>query len=211
MTFTVGITGGIGSGKSAVTDYLEQLGIIVVDADKIARQVVEPGRPALDAIAAHFGPGILHADGTLNRAALRAIVFESPDERKWLESVTHPAIRDEIAHQLTTADSTYVVLSSPLLLESGQNQFSDYVVVVDVPEEIQIERTMLRDQNDAALVKNIMAAQLTREDRCAQADEIIDNSGTLEALHGKADALHKKLSLLAKQHELSEKDPRSPS
>ena len=137
--FVVGITGGIGSGKSAVTDHLETLGITVVDADKVARVVVEPGTPGLAAIAEHFGTDILLADGGLDRAALRKIVFDNPDERKVLEGITHPRIRDEIARQLSEANSPYVVLSSPLLLESGQNTFADYVVVVvDVPEEVQL-------------------------------------------------------------------------
>ena len=158
--FVVGITGGIGSGKSAVTDHLETLGITVVDADKVARVVVEPGTPGLTAIAEHFGTDILLADGGLDRAALRKIVFDNPDERKVLEGITHPRIRDEIARQLSEANSPYVVLSSPLLLESGQNTFADYVVVVDVPEEVQLKRTMARDDNSEALVKQIMAAQL---------------------------------------------------
>lgn len=193
MAFTVGITGGIGSGKSAVTDRLETHNIVIVDADRVARLVVEPGQPALAAIAEHFGPGVLQPDGTLDRAALRRIVFEAPEERQWLEGVTHPAIRQEIARQLEQADSAYTVLSSPLLLESGQSAFADYVVVVDVPEAMQLDRTMARDQNDETLVRNIMAAQLPRQERLARADEVIDNSGTLEALHAQVDALHTRL------------------
>ena len=115
MNFVVGITGGIGSGKSAVTAHLENLGIDVVDADLAARVVVEPGQPALEAIAEHFGTHILLQDGHLDRAALRKIVFEDPQARTWLESVTHPAIRQEIESQLQSATSPYVVLSSPLL------------------------------------------------------------------------------------------------
>ena len=133
--FVVGITGGIGSGKTAVTDHLETFGIVVVDADKAARVVVEPGKPALDEIAAHFGSEILLDDGALNRAALREVVFNDSAQRKILEGITHPRIREEIARQLSAATSPYVVLSSPLLLESGQNSFADYVVVVDVPKQ----------------------------------------------------------------------------
>ena len=197
MTFTVGITGGIGSGKSAVTARLEEKGIAVVDADVVARQVVEPGSPALDAIAEHFGEGVIQADGALDRAALRKIVFETSVEREWLEGVTHPAIRDEIAAQLTNAHSPYVVLSSPLLLESGQSTFAHHVVVVDVPEEVQIARTAARDNNDEALVKRIMAAQLPRAERIARGDEVIDNSNSLQALHVQVDALHTRLLALA--------------
>ena len=188
--FVVGITGGIGSGKSAVTDYLETRGITVVDADKVARVVVEPGTPALNAIAEHFGTDILLTDGGLDRAALRKIVFDYPDERKVLEGITHPRIRDEIARQLSEASSPYVVLSSPLLLESGQNTFADYVVVVDVPEEVQLRRTMARDDNSEALVKQIMAAQLDRKTRLSRADTSVTNDGSLEALYERVEKLH---------------------
>ena len=186
----VGITGGIGSGKSAVTDYLETKGITVVDADKVARVVVEPGTSGLAAIAEHFGRDILLPDGTLDRAALRKIVFDEPDERKVLEGITHPLIREEIARQLSEAGSPYVVLASPLLLESGQSSFADYVVVVDVPESVQLSRTMTRDDNSEQLVKSIMAVQLDRETRLARSDTSISNEGTLEELHTRVDALH---------------------
>lgn len=193
----MGITGGIGSGKSAVTLRLEEHGIAVVDADVVARTVVEPGRPALAAIVEHFGPGIVGADGALDRAALRKIVFEDARERAWLEGVTHPAIRDEIMRQLQDANSPYVVLSSPLLLEAGQSDLTDYVVVVDVPEEVQIMRTSTRDNNDEALVRKIMAAQLPRSERIARGDEVIDNRGSLADLHGHVDALHQRLLALS--------------
>lgn len=191
--FVVGITGGIGSGKSAVTDHLETLGITVVDADKVARVVVEPGTPGLAAIAEHFGEDILLADGRLDRAALRKIVFDNPDERKVLEGITHPRIRDEISRQLSEANSPYVVLSSPLLLESGQNTFADYVVVVDVPEEVQLTRTMARDNNSEALVKQIMAAQLDQKTRLSRADTSIRNDGSLDALYERVKKLHEDL------------------
>ena len=191
--FVVGITGGIGSGKSAVTDHLETLGITVVDADKVARVVVEPGTSGLTAIAEHFGTDILLADGGLDRAALRKIVFDNPDERKVLEGITHPRIRDEIARQLSEASSSYVVLSSPLLLESGQNTFAHYVVVVDVPEEVQLRRTMARDDNSEALVKQIMAAQLDRQTRLSRADTSIPNDGSLETLYERVEKLHEDL------------------
>ena len=188
--FVVGITGGIGSGKSAVTDYLEIKGITVVDADKVARVVVEPGTSGLAAIAEHFGRNILLPNGMLDRAALRKIVFDKPDERKVLEGITHPLIREEIARQLSEAGSPYVVLASPLLLESGQSSFADYVVVVDVPESVQLSRTMTRDDNSEQLVKSIMAVQLDRETRLARSDTSISKEGTLEELHTRVDALH---------------------
>ncbi|EED36370.1 dephospho-CoA kinase [Luminiphilus syltensis NOR5-1B] len=199
MTYCVGVTGGIGSGKSAVTDRLAALGITVVDADVAAREIVAPGQPALDEIREHFGPGVIQADGNLDRAQLRKIVFENPKQRKQLEAITHPRIRDQLASQLNSATSPYVILASPLLLESGQNSFADHVVVVDVPESVQLERTMARDNNDAALVEKIMAAQLPRPERLANADTVIDNSGTLEALDEQVVQLHQTLLRLAQQ------------
>ena len=191
--FVVGITGGIGSGKSAVTDHLETLGITVVDADKVARVVVEPGTSGLAAIAQHFGKDILFANGGLDRAALRKIVFDNPDERKVLEGITHPRIRDEITRQLSEASSPYVVLSSPLLLESGQNTLADYVVVVDVPEDVQLKRTMARDDNSEALVKQIMGAQLDRQTRLSRADTSITNDASLTELYERVETLHEDL------------------
>ncbi len=191
--YVVGITGGIGSGKSAVTDYLETKGIVVVDADKVARVVVEPSTSGLAAIAEHFGSNILLPDGSLDRAALRKVVFDNPNERKVLEGITHPRIREEIARQLNEASSPYVVLASPLLLESGQNSFANYVVVVDVPESVQLSRTMARDGNSEQLVKSIMAAQLDRGTRLSRADTSISNDGTLEELYARVDDLHQDL------------------
>ena len=189
----VGITGGIGSGKTALTDWLSTQGIVVVDADLAARVVVEPGQPALAEIAAQFGQEYLLPDGQLDRAALRKLVFADDAKRRTLESITHPRIRDELTRQMAAAKSPYVVLSSPLLLESGQSEMVDLSVVVDVPEAVQIERTMARDQNDRALVEQIMAAQLDRATRISRADIVIDNSGSLEALHLRGAQLHRTL------------------
>jgi len=189
----VGITGGIGSGKTALTDWLSTQGIVIVDADLAARVVVEPGQPALAEIAAQFGQEYLLPDGQLDRAALRKLVFADDAKRQTLESITHPRIRDELTRQMAAAQSPYVVLSSPLLLESGQSEMVDLSVVVDVPEAVQIERTMARDQNDRALVEQIMAAQLDRATRISRADIVIDNSGSLEALHLRGAQLHRTL------------------
>lgn len=186
----VGVTGGIGSGKTALTDWLTKKGITVVDADLAARVVVVPGQPALAEIAAAFGEDYLLPDGQLNRAALRRLVFENSDKREVLEAITHPRIRDELLRQLKAANSAYVVLSSPLLLESGQSELVDLSVVVDVPEATQIARTMERDGNDRALVEDIMAAQLDRQTRNRRADIVLDNSTSLAALHEKAEILH---------------------
>ena len=191
MALVVGITGGIGSGKSAVTERFEKLGVTVVDADLAARVVVEPGRPALAAIAERFGDSILLDDGNLDRAALRKTVFADEAERKWLEQLTHPLIGEEILQQLQSANSAYAILSSPLLLETSQGDLTDLTVVVDVPEEVQIQRTMSRDSNDEEQVRRIMAAQMPREQRLEKADIVIDNSRSLGELDDVVAELHK--------------------
>ena len=196
----VGITGGIGSGKTALTDWLSTQGIVIVDADLAARVVVEPGQPALAEIAETFGQKYLLPDGQLDRAALRQRVFADENQRKALEVITHPRIRDELARQMSKATSPYVVLSSPLLLQSGQSEMVDVSVVVDVPETLQIERTMARDKNDPQLVEQIMAAQLDRDTRIARSDIVIDNSTSLDALHERAAVLHKTLLARAAAH-----------
>ncbi|BCB70079.1 dephospho-CoA kinase [Vreelandella aquamarina] len=175
----VGLTGGIGSGKSTVARAFGSLGIGWVDADDVAREVVMPGEPALAAISEHFGNDVLHADGTLNRSALRSIVFDNPTERKWLESVTHPRVRERILVHLERLQrqSPYVLLVSPLLFESGQDKLVDRTVVVDVPVELQLSRTRARDDVSEAQVHAILAAQLPREERLTKANDVIDNSG----------------------------------
>lgn len=193
MSLVVGVTGGIGSGKTAVTRRFEALGITVVDADVAARVVVEPGRPALAEIARHFGDGILLADGTLDRAALRRRVFADKGERRWLEQLTHPLIGKEILDQIAASTSPYTILASPLLLDTSQHALADCVVVVDVPEAVQLERTMQRDSNDEDQVRRIMAAQMSRADRLGKADYVIDNSGALEDLDAQVEELHREL------------------
>jgi dephospho-CoA kinase len=191
LSLVVGITGGIGSGKSAVTQRFEHLGITVVDADIVARIIVEPTKPALRAIADHFGPDILLDNGSLDRAALRHRVFADKDERLWLEQLTHPLIGEEILHQLSTSDSAYTILSSPLLLETRQRQMVDTIVVVDVPGPVQVQRTMARDNNDEAQVRRIMDAQMARDERLKHADIVIDNSQSLTQLDDVVATLHK--------------------
>jgi len=191
MSLVVGITGGIGSGKSEVTRRFESLGITVVDADLAARVIVEPGGPALAAITDHFGAGIIMADGTLDRAALRQKVFADETERHWLERLTHPLIGQEIQRQLESADSPYCILSSPLLLETRQKDMVDCVLVVDVPEATQLERASRRDANSEEQIRRIMAAQMSREKRLEQADIVIDNSQPLAELDAIVEELHK--------------------
>ena len=197
MSLVVGITGGIGSGKSAVSELFEQNGVSVVDADLVARLVVEPGKPALAAIADHFGNEILQKDGSLDRATLRSRVFSDEKERRWLEQLTHPLIGQEILDQIESSRSPYTILSSPLLLDTTQKTLVDCVVVVDAPEDLQLERTIARDNNDEAQVRRIMAAQITRAERLELADIVIDNSGTLSDLVTQVDELHKEFLLRA--------------
>ncbi len=194
----IGVTGGIGSGKTAATDRFQTLGIKVVDADLASRVVVEPGRPALKAIEEHFGSGVIAADGTLDRRALREIVFANPDERKWLERLTHPLIAQEIVQQIQSSTSPYTILASPLLLESGQSRMAQRVLVIDVPEAVQIARTANRDNTTEAGVKAIIAAQMKREDRLTKADDVIVNDQSLEALHAAVDKLHQHYLELAR-------------
>jgi len=189
----VGVTGGIGSGKSAATDYLAGLGITVVDADLASRVIMEPGRPALAAVAEHFGADILLGDGNLDRAKLRTLVFADPAARQWLEALTHPLIGEEIMAQIAASNSVYTILSSPLLLETSQKQLCDLTVVIDVPESVQLERAMARDSNDEDQIRRIMAAQMQREERLRLADRVVDNSGTLEELHEQLAVLHQEL------------------
>ena len=188
--FVVGLTGGIGSGKTAASDYLASKGITVVDADLVSRVVVQPGQPALARIAERFGADKLNADGTLNRAALRSVVFADKQALKDLEAITHPAIRDELVRQLQAATSPYVLLVSPLLLETNQHELVDRVLLIDVPEDVQVARTAQRDQVAASQVKAIMDAQMPRQQRRDKADDIVVNDSTLDALHEALDRLH---------------------
>jgi dephospho-CoA kinase len=188
--FVVGLTGGIGSGKTAASDYLASKGITVVDADLASRVIVQPGQPALARIAERFGADKLNTDGTLNRAALRTVVFADKQALKDLEAITHPAIRDELVRQLQAAQSPYVLLVSPLLLETNQHELVDRILLIDVPEDVQVARTAQRDQVAASQVKAIMDAQMPRQQRRGRADDIVVNDSTLDALHETLDRLH---------------------
>jgi dephospho-CoA kinase len=197
--FVVGITGGIGSGKSAVSDRFKRLGIKVVDADIASREVVKPGQPALAAISEHFGADVIQADGSLDRAHLRALVFAKPDERIWLERLLHPLINEYLRQELASATSPYAILVSPLLKETGQSRFTHRILVVDVPENVQLARTMARDSNDETQVKAIMAAQASRQSRLAIADDVIQNDAGFEALDAAVATLHQRYLALAAQ------------
>ncbi|WP_418140354.1 dephospho-CoA kinase [Marinobacter sp. MA] len=191
----VGLTGGIGSGKSTVARLFGELGVHWVDADDVAREVVEPGTPALAEIAQHFGEKILTPESTLDRAQLRAIVFQEPEERAWLEALLHPIIREELIRQLNQENYQlpYVLLVSPLLLETDQHELVDRIIVIDVPKDVQLERTMARDTNSREQVERIIAAQISREDRLARADEVIDNDRPLDDVTRQVRELHERL------------------
>ena len=186
----LGLTGGIGSGKSAAAQRFIELGVHVVDADHASRWVVEPGRPALAQIAEHFGPGVLQADGQLDRGALRALIFQEPQERRWLEALLHPLIAREIADNLASATSPYAILVSPLLIEAGQRAITQRVLVVDAPQPLQIARTLLRDQTSEEQVQAILKAQASREERLRHADDVLVNDRDLAWLHSEVERLH---------------------
>ncbi len=192
----IGLSGGIGSGKTAVSDRFIALGIHVVDADIAARTIVEPNKPAWQDIKEFFGNEVLLEDQSLNRAWLRQQVFADTDKRKKLEEFTHPRIRAEIIRDLSNSNSAYTLLVSPLLIESGQIKLVEKVIIIDVPEALQIERTCTRDNNDSEQVKRIIAAQLPREKRLEHADWIIDNSEPLETLDARIESLHQELLTL---------------
>lgn len=186
----IGLTGGIGSGKSEVSRRFEQLGITVVDADIVAREVVNIGSVALSAISEHFGQDILNADGSLNRAELRSRIFESPNEKRWLENLLHPIIRKEIVTQLAQSKTPYTILSSPLLLETKQSELVNRVLVVDATEDMQIKRASARDTNNENQIQKIMATQISRTERRKKADDIIENNGDLNELDLAVKKLH---------------------
>jgi dephospho-CoA kinase len=186
----LGLTGGIGSGKSAAAQCFVDLGVHLVDADNAARWVVEPGRPALAQIAERFGAGVLQADGTLNRAALRELIFKDPPQRLWLEGLLHPLIREEITQYLARAQSPYAILVSPLLLETTQHQMVKRVLVIDVPEAVQIQRTVLRDKTNEEQVRAILKAQATRQERLNRADDVIINDRDPAWLKSEVERLH---------------------
>lgn len=190
MTFVVGLTGGIGSGKSAAADRFAELNITVVDADIASRAVVEPGMPALLSIEEHFGSDILQADGYLDRTQLRHKVFADPNERKWLQNLLHPLINQYIKDKISASSSPYTVLVNPLLIESGQHVWCQRLLVIDVPTEVQIERTMARDNNTREQVENILNAQADRDTRLGLADDVISNERDLAHLHAEVDKLH---------------------
>lgn len=197
MPYTVALTGGIGSGKSTIANAFAALGVPIIDADVIAREVVEPGSPALEQIAQRHGPGILTEQGALNRARLRDIIFQSPAEKAWLNNLLHPLInaRTQQLKALTTAP--YVLWVVPLLVENSLQHQANRVLVVDVDEETQLTRTIQRDGIDRLQAQNILSAQATRDARLAVADDVINNSGAPDEALPQVAALHQRYLALA--------------
>lgn len=198
--YVVAITGGIGSGKTTIANQFAALGIEVVDADVIAREVVEPGSPALAAIVNHFGSDILNAQGELDRRALRERIFNHNEEKSWLNALLHPLIRHEMLRQCAAASSPYCLLVVPLLVENRLTGLADRVLVIDVDEETQIERTCRRDGVSRAQAEAILASQASRAERLAAADDVLDNqSGTSETIQARILALHETYLAFASQ------------
>ena len=193
----IALTGGIASGKSAVASLFAGLGVPVLDTDQIARDIVEPGMPAFAEIVSAFGREILDPAGRLDRRRLRDTVFADPARRQLLESITHPAIREELARRAAAAGGPYQIHVIPLLVEGGRTDLYDRILVVDCPEEQQLARLIARDRSSADQARNILAAQVTREQRLAVADDVIVNTGTLADLEKFVLTLHQNYVRLA--------------
>lgn len=193
----IGLTGGIGSGKSTVSQRFVELGVPVIDADDIAHYLVEPGKPALQRIIGEFGSDMLTVDGKLNRSMLRKIVFDNPSQRKVLEAILHPLIRIEMMNRANELDAPYCVFCIPLLVETQQSGLVDRVLVIDSPEEIRHQRIKQRNGLPDKEIKAILAAQATAEDRLAVADDIIVNDKDLDDIFRQVDELHQKYLELA--------------
>jgi len=188
----LGLTGGIGSGKSAVSAMFEKLGITVVDADIVAREVVEPGSVGLKKIVEHFGKTILTSEGVLDRAKLRDIIFDNETEKAWLNALLHPLIRESMLKQLQQATSDYVILVAPLLFENGLEKLCNHTLLIDVPVTTQITRTSVRDNVSDAQAKKIIASQMSRADKQLKADDILDNDRALSEVAIDVKKLHQK-------------------
>ena len=190
MVFVVGLTGGIGSGKSAASQWFEIQGICVVDADVVAREVVAKDQPALAQIQATFGDWLLQSNAELNRQALRDHIFKVPTARKQLEAITHPAIRLSIIQQLNDATSPYAILVSPLLFETNQHQLTQRNLLIDATIELQIQRASKRDDQSIEQIKKIIQVQMSRDAKLELADDVVLNDGHLDHLYQQLETLH---------------------
>jgi dephospho-CoA kinase len=195
--YTVALTGGIASGKSEAARRFAARGASVIDADAVARELVQPGMPALAEIAAAFGPEVLDPGGSLERAEMRALVFGDAAARRRLEAILHPRVRAEMLVRTDAASGPYVLLVIPLFVETAGYEWVDRVAVVDLPRELQLARAIARDRMAPSLAEAMIDAQASREERVAAADDVIDNSGTPEALDAQVEALHAKYAALA--------------
>lgn len=193
----IGLTGGIGCGKTTVCRLFADLGVPVVDADLIARSLVEPGQPALQAIVQAFGPEILQADGNLDRAKLRQAIFSDPEQRRRLDGIMHPRVYARIAADVAALQAAYCLIAVPLLLESKNPYAVDRILVVDCPQPAQIERVVTRDKLSAEQAQAIVASQMPRPQRLARADDVIDNSAGPEQLAEQVKSLHNSYIFLA--------------
>lgn len=200
MTFILGLTGGIGSGKSAASQWFEAQNIVVVDADIVAREVVEVGQPALVQIRHIFGDWVILENGALNRSALREHIFKDPSARQTLEQITHPAIRTAIIEQLAAAQSPYVILVSPLLFETNQHELTNHTLLIDATEELQIQRASSRDGQSVEQIKKIIQVQMPREQKIQHANDVVLNDGHLEHLYAQLRPLHLKYLAQAESH-----------
>lgn len=195
----IGLTGGIGSGKSTCAALFSELGVPVIDADELAHALVAPGEPALADIITEFGPEYLTADGTLDRGKLRQLVFAEPASRHRLEAILHPLIHNNIIALVASVQAPYCVVSIPLLLETGQTDLVDRVLVIDIPEALQLSRTAARDRLAMDEIRPVLETQADRSTRLAAADDVISNAGSLDEIAVKVQALHKEyLSLSAR-------------
>ncbi|WP_111858945.1 dephospho-CoA kinase [Acinetobacter sp. CFCC 10889] len=197
MKFILGLTGGIGSGKTAATQWFETQGIQVIDADIVAREIVAKGQPALKQIQDTFGDWVILENGELDRRALREHIFQDPTARHTLEAITHPAIRLSIIQQLQAASSPYVILVSPLLFETNQHQLTQHTLLIDASEDLQIFRASQRDEQNIEQIKNIIAAQMPRLEKQKLANDIVLNDGQLDHLYDHLKPLHEKYLKMA--------------
>ncbi len=186
----IGLTGGIGCGKSTVCLLFANNGVPIIDADLIARELVEPGRPALSELSACFGKDILQADGSLNRAELKRLAFSDMQHKQRLDAIMHPLVFDEIEVQVSQLNAAYCIMAIPLLLETRHHHIVDRILVVDCPPAMQLQRVMARDAISAFQAEAIIGAQINRESRISAADDVIDNSTTADRLAEQVKSLH---------------------
>ncbi len=196
LPLTIGLTGGIGSGKSAVSRFFSDLDIPIIDTDELSRELVEPESPLLQDMEDYFGNSIILKSGELDRKQLREIVFQDKTKKQWLEKLLHPKIRHLLLKRLKNISGTYAIVVVPLLLENNNYGFIDRVLVVDCPVDLQLDRAVARDKSNINEIKKIIASQIPRAQRLKQADDIIVNEGTLESLKAKVLELHEKYQQL---------------